>query len=158
MCFKTEDTANNQGWTWCQPNTEKNYPGYLCVVNWKRIWGLKHNFCAQSLNQLHTHNIISWALVLKSVTRLEQWAPTMLFPPSRQCVCTCLGNRMSHCEGSTETLLLAAFWVGGRERREGSRVGKDGEINELKCPENKILVGNCRNEIKAYDRGQSAVD
>lgn len=92
----------------------------VCELNWKGIWGLKHNFWATNI----THNIIRWALVLESVTRLEQWAPTMRFPPSCQCVCTFLGNKMPHCEGSTETLLLAALWVGGRRRREGWREGE----------------------------------
>ncbi len=100
----------------------------VCELNWKGIWGLKHNFYATDF----THNIIRWALVLESVTRFEQWAPTMRFPPSCQCVCVCvcvcvytsLSNKMPHCEGSTETLLLAALWVGGRQRRDRWREGE----------------------------------
>lgn len=81
-----------------------------------------------------THNI-KW-------TRFKVWLDLIIgSPPCIDLffiVWACLGNRMTHCGSSTETLLLVALWVGGRDCRKRERI-------ELKCLKGEtFLLGNWR--------------
>lgn len=67
------------------------------------------------------------------------------------CVCTCLGNRIPHCEGSTEDPVIGSLLSGSEEgiaEKDGERERWRDKLIEMSREQN-VWLETAENEIKA---------